>query len=316
MILPAIALSTFPGGIMGVPLLKDSWGAWVDLGELLPIGLITLFVVCLILIGPYIRRFGRISNLEVRSAKAAKRKANEIDWLGPPRRSPFTAVTWKQLREGGPIALAGLAGIIAIVSINLPAWVHEGKLTNFGHVYSIIAIVIGFIIAMMIGLGIAFYDVQPQITTFWRSRPINPDLWFWCKFITGLSVLLAAIYIPILLIAAFGDRSGIEDLNIREAYLLPLGHAALFASAVAMLCLVRHAIYAGILSIAFMYACMSLVFGLWYVAALFGWVGKDPTTFWEPTTNEMATALITSFVISTALAWLATRYDWGRKSRY
>ena len=51
-------------------------------------------------------------------------------------------------------------------------------------------------------------------------------------------------------------------------------------------------------------------------AALVGWADPNPSIWWEPTVMQVATGLITSFVISTLIAWLAMRYDWGRKSRY
>jgi ABC-type transport system involved in multi-copper enzyme maturation permease subunit len=313
----AVALGTFPGGLVSVPEVIQAWDGWGQATELLGLGFVTAALVHLTLIGAFVARFGRLSNLEIRSAKAAKRTTNQIDWLGPPRSSPFTSVAWKQFREAGPIALAGLAGIIAIVMVaHISAWIEMGRIVYIGEVYNPVAIVIGFIIAIMIGLGICFYDVQPQISTFWRSRPINPDLWFWCKYFTGLAVLLASIYIPICLIAAFGDYSGIRKLNFPQAYLIPLAHAAFFASGVAMLCLVRHAIYAAILSIGFMYICALLAYAGWYISSLLGWANPNPDILWEPTLAQGASALATGFVISTVLAWLAMRYDWGRKSRY
>ena len=79
---------------------------------------------------------------------------------------------------------------------------------HVGEIYNAIAIVLGFVMAMVIGIGVCFYDVQPQLNTFWRSRPIHPDLWFWCKYITGLAVLLTAIYAPMFLIWRIGRRIG------------------------------------------------------------------------------------------------------------
>jgi ABC-type branched-subunit amino acid transport system permease subunit len=118
------------------------------------------------------------------------------------------------------------------------------------------------------------------------------------------------------LIAALGDWSGLEPFHPADAILVPIAQVAVFASAVAMLCLTRHAIYAAILSIAFMYCCMFLVLGAWYVAGLVGWSEPQPYFGWQPRPIEWQSALITSCVAGTVLAWLSMRYDWGHKSRY
>jgi len=41
-----------------------------------------------------------------------------------------------------------------------------------------------------------------KLGNFWRSRPINPDLWFWAKYATGLLILLGVLYLPVALLVA------------------------------------------------------------------------------------------------------------------
>jgi hypothetical protein len=310
----AIALSTVPGGVMTMT--KRVWSN--ETGHFLVFGVSSAALMHLALAGWYILRFGRITNLEVRSLQVAKRSADQIDWLGPPRSSAFLSVAWKQVRESGPIVLAGLAGIIGIVAATiLTDWLESDRITvHVGEMYNGIAVVLGFVMAMVIGIGVCFYDMQPQSNMFWRSRPIQPDLWFWCKYTTGLTVLLTAIYAPMFLIGALGDTSGLNEINSPDAYVLPIAHIAVFASAVAMTCLVRNAIYSAILSIAFIYLGVLLAYCAWFAAGLVGWATPNPKIWWHPTLMQGATALMTSVVISTLIAWLAMRYDWGRKSRY
>jgi len=312
--LSVIILSTAPGGFMT---LAQSV-SWNGAGQFLGISLITAFVTHITLAAWYVGRFGRITNREVVSPQVAKRSENQIDWLGPPRSSAFVSVAWKQLRESGPIVLVGLAGIIGIAATaKLSEWWEFGRpITQVGEIFNAIAVVLGFVMAIVIGIGVCFYDVQPQLNTFWRSRPIHPDLWFWCKFITGLTVLLTAIYAPMFLIWALGDASGMDKLNFPDAYVIPIAHVAIFASAVAMTCLVRNAIYAAILSVAFLYLGVLLASVAWYVSGRAQWAYPNPRIWWEPTAMQVATGFITSTVISTLIAWLSMRYDWGRKSRY
>jgi hypothetical protein len=82
-----------------------------------------------------------------------------------------------------------------------------------------------------------------------------------------------------------------------------------------MTCLVRHAVYAAILSIAVVYLGFLTAWGAWLVAGLLGWVSLRADR-WEPAETLVVLGMILSFVMSTLVAWLAMRYDWGRKSRY
>ena len=172
----------------------------------------------------------------------------------------------------------------------------------------------GFVMSLVIGIGVAFYDVRPQLNTFWRSRPINPDAWFWCKYGTGMVVLLATIYVPILLIAGLGDVSGQRVL--RDMPLIPLAQVAVFSAALSTTCIFRHAIYAAILSIPMLYIGILLVWAGLAFAKLVGWVEFAPTRHWDLNETQMAAGLVLSIIISTIAAWLSVRYDWGVKSRY
>ena len=38
----------------------------------------------------------------------------------------------------------------------------------------IFSVSLGFAVTLIVGVGVCFYDVGPQLNTFWRSRPIDP----------------------------------------------------------------------------------------------------------------------------------------------
>jgi hypothetical protein len=205
---------------------------------------------------------------------------------------------------------------VSIVAFTLvaDAFINGGTQLMLGMVYSRVAIVFGFFVAMIVGIGVCLYDVGPQLNTFWRTRPINPDVWFWCKYSTGLAIVLAAIYAPILMLAALGDDSINVGTNHPEALAIVIGQIAIFAAAVAMTCLVRHAVYAAILSIAALYIGALLGGLMWMVAGLLGWVQLN-RIWWNPTEMAIIVGLLSSIAVSTIVAWLAVRYDWGWKSR-
>ena len=96
----------------------------------------------------------------------------------------------------------------------------------------------------------------------------------------------------------------------------PLGQMAIFAAAVMTTCLVRHAVYAAILSLAVVYLGTLAGLGLWFLAGLLHLVPLNAVRWWEPSEAQVAFGMALSFVTSTIIAWLAVRYDWGRKSRY
>jgi len=284
----------------------------------LPLCIFTAAITHFALAAWYVRRFGRIENVEVRSPQVAVRDKSQSDWLGTPWRTPATAIAWKQFRESGPLVLAGLAGVIGIVALIL-----AGNLEQFfsqprflAELFAGVSVSLGFGVAMIVGIGICLNDVGPKLSTFWRSRPVNPDLWFWSKFLTGLAVLLAAVYVPLVAIVLAVHPNPHGVLFHPNAMIMPTAHLAIFAAAVAMTCLVRHAVYAAILSIPILYLGIVLVWGSLRVADAVGWIESSPGKLSQISTAQAAAGLVLSFVLCTLLAWLAMRYDWGRKSRY
>ncbi len=306
-----VGLSTAPGGLVT---LTDPPNGWQ---QTLIVGLITAAIWHVALATWYVRRFGTIAEREVRSPQVAVSDASRPNWLAPPRRSMVSAIAWKQFRESGPIVLVGFVGIVVTVAMFFAgnAFNQNVFASRLVEVYGVVSIVVGAVIALVIGIGVCFYDVTPQTNTFWRSRPINPDVWFWSKFLTGLVILLGSIYIPILLIATLSGGLSSLDIQDTTAFLIPTLHTALFASAVAMICLVRHAVYAAILSIAAMYISAFVGGFIWFIAGLMGWVELN-RIWWEPSETAVVVGFLFSAVVSTIVAWLAVRYDWGWKSRY
>jgi hypothetical protein len=260
----------------------------------------------------YVQRFGRIADREIVSPRQAVRDARRYDWLAPPRRSPRTAIAWKQVRESGPIAVVGLAGLVAIV---LLITLLQGSNARPFDTYFAVAASLGSGIALVIGIGVVLHDMGPRLHTFWRSRPIEPDSWFWIKFVTGMVVMLGSLYAPLLVIAAVSQTAR-NVFSHPDALVLPAVHAAAFAAAVAMTCLVRHAVYAAILSVAVLYISVAATWGLLVAAGKTGWLPVPPESLGDMTEAQVTLGLMTCFAASTVLAWLAVRNDWGRKSRY
>jgi hypothetical protein len=309
-LLAATSLGTAPGGLLTLAekLAREN-------RQLLLPGFVSAAVTHLALAAWFVGRFGRISNVEVRSQLPAATVGNRLDWLSSPWRSPFTAIAWKQFRESGPIVVAGLAIVVGIVVLFLFSSGIDSN-SHLGEVYAGVSVVMGFVMAMVIGIGVVLNDVRPGLNTFWRSRPINSNMWFWTKFLSGLAILLVSIYGPILLIAALGDRSGVAQSSNHEAIIYPAMHIAIFAAAVAMTCLTRNAVYAAILSIATTYLGVA-AFGLaLMISQMLGWTKGPRNGALDMTGPQVTAGLMLTFIASAILAWLAVRYDWGKKSRF
>jgi len=157
--------------------------------------------------------------VEIQSPQAARIGPRRTEWLSPPRSSPFTAIVWKQIRESAPLVLVGLVGVVGIGAVFIigdPAF-YIRRLDQLTMLLAGIIVSIGFLVALIVGIGVCLYDVEPRLSTFWRSRPINPNTWFWSKYLTGLFVLLAALYVPLITIVYFvhPNPSEVSSINKR-----------------------------------------------------------------------------------------------------
>jgi hypothetical protein len=306
----AMFLSASPGAIGIFPMPRSNFASAI-LGVPWPIAVGISFHF--ILAYWYVSRFGRIAVADVRSPQAALKPVATIDWLGPPRRSPLTAVAWKQSRESGPLALIGLAGILAIVAVVGIVNSRDFDVDVAVQAYAAVTVAAGLLIALVVGIGVMLFDLSPALNTFWRSRPINPDLWYWTKVFTGLLVIVVALYLPLLITVSLRHGESVRQaFSIEEVVTFPAITIGIYVSAVLMTCLVRQAIYAAILSIGALYLSFFIMIGIERALTL----PSDRITWEEITVGESAMVIATSIAAFTILAWLALRNDWGRKSRY
>jgi hypothetical protein len=311
--LGVLAFATLPGGTFPAGTIS------LDLKPPIPLTLtfVTAAVTNCLLLAVYVLRFGKFRQAEVRSRRAAERQSARGEWLSAPRFSPATALSWKQVRESGPVAIAGIAVCAGVTLVTVLVALIDRRQPipeAIGEAYPFMAIFFGTLVALVAGIGVCLNDVNPKINEFWRSRPIQPDLWFWIKFVTGLVVVLASIYLPIAFLAAIKIPVDKGWPSSDATYMPLMIQLAVFAAAVVTTCLVRQAVYAAILSIAVVY--LGTLFGI-AICISPQWLQLQSVNLLrDPTPPQVAFGLATSFTISTLLAWLAVRYDWGKKSRY
>jgi hypothetical protein len=248
-------------------------------------------------------RFGRVP-LGVRwSPNGARLGGNSCKvWLRPPRRSRLSAIVWKQCRELASLILIGVIAVSAIVLVQI---VLHPELYNRPHALAdmLIGVTIGIGLLVALAAGVANFDrdLGPRINNFWRSRPISPDLWFWTKFLSGLAIV-ALVFNPSPLAAIWWSLSADPANHFRSGDLLTFFFlVAIYAAAVAAICLIRQTIYAAILG-------GGLISGL--VVISMKWVYPEHM----PLESVVMILSTITMLACTLVAWLAVRYDWGRKT--
>jgi hypothetical protein len=302
--------SSSPGGtaVVQIPQFAPLKGALLGIPWPIAFGLLFHFGLAYW----YVSRFGQTGTTGIRSLRKALMPAARCDWLGPPRQSPLTAIAWKQSRESGPLVLIGLAGIMAILGIVCVVNWHDFSAELALRAYYGLTYGMGLLVTLVVGIGVMLFDLSPKLNTFWRSRPISPDLWYWTKVATGLVVIFASLYLPLAVVALLERGTIFMEASAYEAVLFPATMIGIFIAAVMTTCLVRHAIYAAVLSISAIYLSFFAILGSERVFTM-PW---NEITMRNFSDGEVAMSLVASIITFAIVGWLAVRNDWGRKSRY
>ncbi len=204
--------------------------------------------VATLLITYTLLRYASMSRLDNHSPSVSTNLDPPIQ-LAKPLRSPFTAIAWKQCRDSFPMIILSLSLLVIFVYFlcvfdNFPASGLTGRLAVWVEEWSTR---IGVVLAMVVGVGTFVGDYQQAILTFWRSRPIDPRLWFWSKYLVGLVIVELTMLLPWLLAQILAGHVAYLP---GDAYLgvMPTLYWMIYSVAVWMACLLRHTIYAGIMT--------------------------------------------------------------------
>ena len=259
------------------------------------------------LVAWYLWRFGHASSAMGSEAEPVV-NGEVAEQSKPPRRSQFGSIAWKQFRETGPLVAIGLAGLISIPALVM---LHEGLYGDemAGWLYAKVTLSsfarLGWFIAMLIGIGIFSNDLSPELHTFWRSRPIHFNLWFWTKFLTGLAITVVALGVPMLVARWYQLRVWDPGGQLGNQALMGFAvHVLTYCMAVATMSLVRRPVYAAILAFSFLMG--GLLSYEYFVRRAFSTVEFNPLL-------ALGLSLVLSVAI-TPVAWLSVRYDWSWKS--
>jgi hypothetical protein len=260
-----------------------------------------------LLVLTFVLRFGAPEANAVRSREASEPFRQLPQILPPPCRTPLAAVVWKQWRESGPIVLLGLLVVFAFFAGN--CLLTSGWYAPSGMLAELlvsITIPVGFLLALVVGISNFDQDMSPKINDFWRSRPIQVDVWFWAKYLAGMVILLAALYTPVAIayyFADFGSESRHAMFSGSGTAMMLCFHMASYAAGTAAIILIRQPVYGAILCIG--------VIAVVYVSTRYLSQADGFQLEWIIYAVESSVV-----ILATLVAWLAIRRDWGAKSRY
>lgn len=250
------------------------------------------------LAGYFVKDFGRLSTVVDQPRRSL---SDTTAWLGAPRKSAVLAIAWKQFREAAPFVLSATAIVLVLsVIVGLGSSTHPGMVVRTISSSLIgFTIIGGFVLAVLLGVGTFCNDMRRPLRSFWQAQPINPDLWFWMKFLTGAAAVVAGLLLPVVVAAFLGGLVFADGIVMSGVLLLGIA----YASAVLMMCVVRQPIYAGILATPLTIG-VGMLFSPSHLTMRFGFDAADALQISVASHSAMLVACI-------IVSWLSVRYDWG-----
>ncbi|HWB12388.1 MAG TPA: hypothetical protein VG826_24400 [Pirellulales bacterium] len=254
-----------------------------------------------------VRRYGQLNASDDRSPAATSPDTLAPAALRACRRSRLAAIAWKEYRETGPICLAGLAILAALMLPMLVGLTRElgpGELgSGFFTALTLGITAFGTITAMVLGVGGYAGDLQPGVREFWRSRPIGVGGWFWTKYFTGAAVLLAVFDGALTGIDLLG---GGPSLVVRDPFWWcgPVLHLFAYSTSVWMVCQLRQPVYSGILALGLVISVV-LLGELSYLAPYLPWLSLSGVLRTSPRFDSPL-LVVTDWLKGAYLPWAAT----------
>lgn len=182
-------------------------GSWGDicLGRSVPLSLAANLLVLMALAAWFARRYGTrlITSGDANPAWHRWRLPAILSRL--PIRWPrrMAALVWLDLRQAVPMCVAGL--VLACLMVTLEVVSNSGVNSSLplriaGRL-SEGTWVVATLWGAVVGSGVFASEFEPRLEQFWRSRPISPCAWYWVKFLTGLTAVLAVLDLVTILVS-------------------------------------------------------------------------------------------------------------------
>jgi hypothetical protein len=224
---------------------------WVALGLAIPL--------LLIIARLFVTQYGRLPRAALATWRKQFRLATPAILSHIPIRLPgrWGALIWIELRQSLPLVTFGLlfALLVAVATVAMEPQFNYSIGENYSIGDSVRAEMphtiafVGMLWAAVVGSGIYSGELGSGLGAFWRSRPISPGMWFWCKFIIGLVVVVSVLDGVTMLVTWNSPRESMTT-GMSWAYVgcFPLIHALMYALAVLGTCWLRKPVIGGFLA--------------------------------------------------------------------
>lgn len=167
--------------------------------------------------------------------------------------SPRRAMLWLELRQSLPLVTFGL--LLALLIATLGAMVEyqseEGVATRTRSTLPHTMAFIGMLWGAVVGAGLYSADLSGPLGSFWRSRPIPPRLWFWCKYFVGLFTVVVVLDGTAILAGWNLPHALQSHVGMGWSYVacFPILHGLLYTLALLGTCWLRKPVLGGFLAI-------------------------------------------------------------------
>ncbi|QDT34282.1 hypothetical protein [Thalassoglobus polymorphus] len=178
--------------------------------------------------------------------------------LGPPIKSARSSLFWMQYRQSIPVVVAGITVVLLLSGME------QMSQERSRFILDQFAPFMGCVLALIIGTGTFVHELEPNLYTFWRSRPISPRRWFWLKYFAGAIVIVGCFDLPMTALHRITTHIPSPELihpMFRQEYyrelvlygvssIFPiLLHLFVYSMAALAACSVRHPVYSPILAV-------------------------------------------------------------------
>ena len=116
---------------------------------------------------------------------------------------------WREWRENRWFLYAGLLLLLIIPAVGLrpvplsspdpyAASNHMVGVRQIADITCAFAVILGGLLAVVVGVAAGCRDMRGRVSDFWRSRPVTLGSWLSARYLAGLATVLVATSVPLL----------------------------------------------------------------------------------------------------------------------
>ena len=157
----------------------------------------------------------------------------------------LTAIVWKEWHETQLFLWIGWALFIGLPVIGGVEGMSGDVSLRFQYYASLWVLMLGPVLAIVVGVAVTCRDVQPRLEDFWQSRPIGGTRLFVVKYIVAATVVLLTCCVPLAIEVVLGGNTAAGP----SVFWMASVWLAVFSIAFAAGCVVRRLTHAAAMAV-------------------------------------------------------------------